>query len=416
MELEERAKALAGAPLPDFLSVETADQLPLLIHGLVFAKRSHLVEPLVDRLVASLKESSAEMRRQAAASIGRMCRLTSPDTKELFLRRLDPALLDALAAEKDEPTLEALGITAVAFVSTAAATGQPKLLVKLLARISTIPDLLQRLPALKKGLSGVASESPEAVDEIAELISRGDPHLREGAGRVAVLVGASMVPKLTVLIVTSHEVTVRRTAAEAIKAIGGGPQSLTGHVKPEGRAHTIKNVLSVFEVTGPSPRELGLVLKQSSQHVDVTVREAAAALLNRAKTLVTPILISELLASPDGIIQRSAVSVAKDMKIKEAAAGILKIAEQTEAEDLLRGACNYFRECPTKEALPILTRLFTSRTRAFGLMKGMSDPTRVAAVEALRRLDNPEAKKLVDRALTDGSETVRRAAKPSGAL
>lgn len=411
MEPEERAKALVSAPLQEFLSKETGDKLPLLLHGLFHTKRSHLVEPLVDRFGASLREADGELRRLAAESIARICRQSPPAGKELLLRRLDPALLDALDAEREEPALEALGNAAQAFAAAAAATAQTKLLVKLLARISSMPDLLQRLPALRKGMAALAVESPEAPEEIVDLMSRGDPALREGATRLAVLIGPSMAPQLTLLIVTSHEVTVRRAAAETMKAIGAGPQTLTGHVKPDGGSHTLRNILSVYELTGPAPRELAQVLKQASQHADVSVREAAAALLNRAKTLVTPILVSELLASPDSIIQRGALAVAKDMKIREAAAGILKIAEQTEAEDLLRSACNYFREVPTKDALPILSKLFTSRTRAFGLMKGMSDPTRVAAVEALRRLDIPEARKLLDRAMTDGSETVRRAAK-----
>lgn len=412
MELEERAKALATAPTAEFMTPQTLDKLPLLLHGLFSMKRSHLVEPLIDRLAGILRDPVDDIRRLAAEAVGRLCRSSPPAAKELLLRKLDPALLEALAAEKKEPVLEALGHAILAFLGAAVATSQPKLLVKLLARICSITDLPQRLPPLHKAMGAVAAESSEAVEETAELMTRGEPTLREVAGRVAILIGAPMAPRLTQLIEISNEITVRRSAAEAMKAIGG-PQTLTGHVRPEGRSHTIRNLLSVYELTGPTTRELGLVLKQASQHVDVSVREAAAALLNRAKALVTPILVSELLANPDGIIQRSALAVAKEMKIREAAAGILKIAEQTEAEDLLRGACNYFRECPTREAIPILSKLFTSKTRVFGLMKGMSDPTRVAAVEALRRLDHPEARKLVDQARSDGSETVRRAAKPS---
>jgi HEAT repeat protein len=411
MELEERAKALAGVPLTEFMTAPTLDKLPLLLTGLFSMKRSHLVEPVLDRLVEAMRDPVDDIRRLGAESVGRLCRASSPPAKEMLLRKFDPALLQALSSERKEPVVEALGHAILAYLNAAVATNQPKLLVRLLARICSMPDLFQRLPPLQKALSAVAAELPETADETAELMTRGEPALREVAGRVAVLIGGSMAPRLTQLIETNSEITVRRSAAEAMKAIGG-PQTLTGHVRPEGRSHTIRNLLSVYELTGPTSRELGQVLKQASQHVDVSVREAAAALLNRAKALVTPILVSELLASPDGIIQRSALAVSKDMKIREAAAGILKIMEQTEAEDLLRGACNYFRECPTREAIPILTKLFTSKTRVFGLMKGMSDPTRVAAVEALRRIDHPEAKKLVVQAQTDASETVRRAAKP----
>src|SRR6185295_3577232 len=231
-------------------------------------------------------------------------------------------------------------------------------------------------------------------------------------GRVAAMIGPSMVPVLVSLIAASNDITVRRTAAGALKEIGDGTRQLGAHVRPEGAPPTLRNVLSVFELAGPS--EIGSVLKTAVQHPDQTVRDAAGALLIRAKSLASPILVSELLAMTDGTIQKAAIAVAKDLKMKQAGGGILKIAEQSQDEEVLRAACNYFRECPMREALPVLGRLFSSKTRAFGLVKGMSDPTRVAATEALRKLNLPEAKTFIDRALEDGSETVRRAARPPG--
>src|SRR6185436_8411834 len=168
----------------------------------------------------------------------------------------------------------------------------------------------------------------------------------------------------------------------------------------------------IFESTGAGGGDVMAVMRAAAAHPDTSVREATGALLIRAKNLFSPLLLSELLDRPDNILQKSAILAAKELRMREAGAGVLKIAETSQDEEILRAACNYFRECPTVESLPLLSKLFASRTRAFGLLKGMSDPTRVAATEALRKLNHPEAKSIIDRALNDGSETVRRAAKP----
>lgn len=413
MELEESAQALAQAPLPSFLSKETEDKLPELINGLLHARKPIPVGPLVDRLAAGLTDPTPDQRRQAALLISKTLDKGSPQAKDILFRRLEVPLVAALGAEKDETSLEILGGIGVAFTTMAARFAQPKPLVVFLSRLCAVPDLLNRVPPLKKAVAATLSATGSlAADETIEFLSRGDPALREGAARMAVLIGSSMVPRLASVVAASHDLPIRRAVAESLKAVSGGPQALAGLVRSDGSIHAVRNVLSVYELSGPGPRDLAQVLKTAAQHPEATVREAAAALLNRAKATVTPMLVSELLEKSDGIIQRSAITVARDMKIKEAAAGILKIAENTEAEDLLRLICHYFRECPTREAYPLLSRLFNSKTRAFGLMKGMSDPTRVAATEALRKINLPEAKKLIEQALNDGSETVRRAAKP----
>jgi HEAT repeat protein len=412
-ELEESAKALMRAPLAEFLSPETEKTLPALFSRLMEAKLSRLMEPIVDRLGAGLRETDEGLRRQAAASITKLLEPGPSAAREFILRRIETPLAAATAAELEDP---AVGNAVHAWLLAATLLKQHKLMLIFMSRIAGKPDLQKRAPSLRAaiGLTLQRMGTP-AMEEAAELISRGDPLLREGAGRVAAMIGTPMSHSLVALIVQSGDLMVRRVAAGTLKEIGEGTRQLALHVKPDAPAGTLRNVLSVYELSGPGGPEISSVLRAAAQHADLSVREAAAGLLVRAKSLASPILVSELLALNDGMIQRAAITVAKDEKIRQAAAGILKLAEQTQDEDVLRAVCNYFRECPTREAIPILGRLFNSRTRAFGLLKGMSDPTRVAAVEALRRVNDPEARKMIDRALTDGSDTVRRAAKPPGA-
>jgi HEAT repeat protein len=338
----------------------------------------------------------------------------SPAVREVLIRRLETPLAAAATSEADDLTLALLGNAVRTWVTTATTVKQHRLMVTFAARVASSPDLLKRSPAIKSVLSvTLTSLGSTAAEEVLELLIKAEPALRDGASHVAGMLGSSMVLPLISVILTHTDQTVRRTAATTLKEIGDGARQLAGQVKPDTPASVVRHVLSIFELTGAGGPEVSALTRAAVGHPDPSAREAAGALLVRAKSMFSPILLSEILARPEPVLQKAAITAAKDLKMKEAGAGVLKIAETTSDEDMLRAACNYFREVPSDEALPLLSKLFASRTRAFGLLKGMSDPTRVAAIEALRRLNHPDARRLVDKALGDGSETVRRAAKPS---
>ena len=411
-DLEETARATANLPAAKLLSLETEKTLPGLFNALVDGKQQRLLEPIIDRLGAGLREAETGLRRQAAALITRVMDQGTPAVREILLRRLESPIAAAVGAELDDLTLALLGNSVRAWIATSTALKQHKLMVSFSARVASTPDLLKRAPAIKSAISiTLVSLGTIATEEVTELIAKSEP-LREGAGRVAALLGSSMVHPLVSLILTNGDVTIRRLAGSTLKEIGDGWRQLAAQVKLDTPPHVVRNVLSIFESTGAGGAEIAALTRVAATHADASARDAAGALLVRSKSLFSPILLSEILVRPEPVLQKAAIVAAKDLKMPEAGAGVLKIAETTQDEEILRAACNYFREVPSAEALPLLTKLFTSRTRAFGLFKGMSDPTRVAAIEALRRLNHPEAKRLVDKALGDGSETVRRAAKP----
>lgn len=411
---EECAGVLRAMPLDKFLSPGIQQELLRLLGELADNRAKHALEPLVDRLGAGLKEPSESLRRQAAERIVVVLERCSPAARECLLRRLEGPLVEAVGVEQDEPALVSMAQAVLAWLVASSVFKQAKPVVAFLFRIAARPDLLRRVAPVKNAIgSALSNLGRPATDEAVEWISRGDPALREGIGRVASLFGPSLIPPLIALIVKTGDVTARRTAAGTLRDLGDGARQLAAQVKPDAAPVAARNVLSIYELAGPS--EIASILKASAQHPDLSVREAAAALLIRAKNLATPFLLGELLDLGDLTLQKAAITAAKDLKMRDAAGGVLRTAEQTQDEEVLRAACNYFRECPMKDALPLLERLFMSRSRAFGLVKGMSDPTRVAAIEALRRLNHPDAKRLIDLALSDGSETVRRAAKPPGA-
>src|SRR6185295_17639665 len=163
--------------------------------------------------------------------------------------------------------------TVRAWLSAATAGKQTKVMVAFMARAASKADVAKKLPAMKNAWTlTLSAMGRPAVEETAELLSRGDATLKEGAGRVAAMIGPSMVPVLVSLIAASNDITVRRTAAGALKEIGDGTRQLGAHVRPEGAPPTLRNVLSVFELAGPS--EIGSVLKTAVQHPDQTVRDA----------------------------------------------------------------------------------------------------------------------------------------------
>lgn len=411
-DLEESAHATLTLPAAKLLSLDTEKTLPVLFNGLVEAKQQRLMEPVVDRLGAGLRDTETGLRRQAAALLTRVMDQGTPAVREILLRRLETPLAAAAGAETDDLTLALLGNAVRAWIATSTALKQHRLMATFASRLASAPDLLKRAPAMRSAVSiTLASLGSIATEEITEVIAKSEP-LREGAGRVAVLLGAPMVHPLISLILTHADVTVRRLAGATLKEIGDGWRQLAAQVKLDTPPHVVRNVLGVFEITGAGGPEVAALTRVAATHPDASVREAAGALLIRAKNLFTPILLSEILVRPEPVLQKAGIVAARDLKMREAGAGVLKIAETTHDEEILRAACNYFREVPSVEALPLLSKLFASRARAFGLLKGMSDSTRVAAIEALRKLNHPDAKRLVDKALGDGSETVRRAAKP----
>jgi diguanylate cyclase (GGDEF)-like protein len=412
-ELEGNAQAMVALPLAKLLSLETEKELPALFNGLIEGKLQKLMEPIVDRVGAALRDPEVAIRRQASALITRVMEQVSPGARELLIRRLEAPLAAAAVVEPDDLTLALVGNAVRAWISAAWALKQHRLLVSLASRLAFSPDFVKRSPVVKSVIvSTVSSMGTPAALEVIELISRGDPSIREGASRLGAMLGAAMVHPLVSLILTNGDITVRRLAASTLKEIGDGSRQLAAQVKLDTPPNVVRNVLSIYEIPAAGGGDVMAMMKVAAAHPDASVREATGALLVRAKNLFSPLQLSELLDRPDNVLQKSAIMAAKDLKAREAGAGVLKIAETTQDEEILRAACNYFRECPTEESLPLLSKLFSSRSRAFGLLKGMSDPTRVAATEALRRLNHPDVKKLLDLAQNDSSETVRRAAKP----
>jgi hypothetical protein len=412
-ELEESAQVMMSLPTAKLLSLDTERALPALFSGLLEGKLQRLAEPIIDRLGAALRDKETVLRRQVAALVTRVMDQGTPAVREVLLRRLETPLAAAAAEETDDLTLALLGNTVRSWIATSTALKQHRLTVTFAARVAVSPDLPQRAPLIKAALvSTLALMGETARTEVTDLLIKAEPGLREGASRLAAMMGSAMVHPLVSLILTNADVSVRRLAGATLREIGDGARQLAAQVKADTPSQVVRHVLSIFETTGAGGAEIAALARVAAAHPDLSARDAAGELLLRAKSLFTPILLSELLARPEPVLQKSAIIAAKELKMREAGGGVLKIAETTQDEDILRAACYYFRDCPTAEALPLLTRLFASKTRAFGLLKGMSEPTRVAAIEALRKLNHPDAKRLLDRAQRDGSETVRRAAKP----
>src|SRR6185369_16854156 len=219
-DLEETARATANLPAAKLLSLETEKTLPGLFNALVDGKQQRLLEPIIDRLGAGLREAETGLRRQAAALITRVMDQGTPAVREILLRRLESPIAAAVGAELDDLTLALLGNSVRAWIATSTALKQHKLMVSFSARVASTPDLLKRAPAIKSAISiTLVSLGTIATEEVTELIAKSEP-LREGAGRVAALLGSSMVHPLVSLILTNGDVTIRRLAGSTLKEIG----------------------------------------------------------------------------------------------------------------------------------------------------------------------------------------------------
>jgi HEAT repeat protein len=410
-QLEERARALLAAPVSEFVSEAVERELPTIVSALAGGAAQALAEDLVGRLAGCMREDEGAIRRRAVSMAGRALTETSTAAKEMVLARFQDQLQLSLAAERDAAVVRLLGDAARSWMSAALLTNQiPALMgflsggLKLRYESADAPVTLRT--SVSATLRLLAERTPHPV---LEAIASGNPRARQAAMKVAGLVGAALTPSLVALVSTHADGQVRRTAAAALKEIGGtAGAELADVVKPQADANTITRVLEVYELA--SPANLSSVVLAALKHADAAVRQSAFRLLRRGERHAAVDTLRTLLAMEDAETRSEALSLARDRKFADLVPDVVRMCEKLEDDNLLRQACYYFRECPSRSALPVLQRLFEKRTRIFGLVKGATTRTRAAAVEAMARINDPVVKQLMEIAQEDRSQTVRRAA------
>jgi len=409
LSLEESAKALLASAVPDFASPETERALPSMLGALLADKK---LEPLADglaaRVASCLRETDAPVRRQAAVIAMRCLLEGSAAAKARALERFQDQLLLSLGSETAPEVLAPLAEAARHWISAAYAAELFKPLVSFMAAVLAAPPA--RAPVLRTAATATAKLlSTRLPNPAVEMLASPDVKLQRAAARVVAMMGAAIVPPLVSMVLTSDDAGARRTAAAALKVVGGtGARQLAAIVKPETPAARAVRVLDVFELCGAE--EVGSVALAAQGHADATVREAGFRLLRRGGPLTRWEAVRDLMKLESADAQMAALTVAKDLRLRELGPDVIALCEATADETLLRNACHYFRECPSAQAVPVLERIFGRKSRLFGLVKGMTTKTRAAAVEAAARISDPDARRIIEEAAEDKSGTVRRAA------
>jgi hypothetical protein len=98
------------------------------------------------------------------------------------------------------------------------------------------------------------------------------------------------------------------------------------------------------------------------------------------------------------------------MTVKDLTPDVGRLLQSTEDDSVARAACEFFRTVPSIAAVPALQRIFDTKPKMFGIVKGFSEETRVAAVTAARAAPCRDTTSLLEDARRDSSAAVRRAA------
>ncbi|MBI2931208.1 MAG: diguanylate cyclase [Planctomycetes bacterium] len=410
MRIDLRARAWLRAPIRRLASPLCEREFPALLNALDFGAFAGLAAQLLDRLAACLTDRNPQFRAYGAVIAARALDECSGDTRKAVLTRLRQPLLERLAAESDPIALRTLPDVLRAWLGAALATAPLPVAADFIG-LGIKPKLEAegtRHEFKTLLLSKLRTLSPAAAPAI-EKLKAGPDVLRRAAVRILGTMGPTLTAPLIEIITASEDHPVRAAAASALKEIGGSAQTeLANLIRADAPPETLVRVLEVLELAGTE--NIATPVLTALRHADPAVGKAAFGLIKRIDRGMAAVLLRKMLPEGNPAVVRAALSVARELKLTELASDVAELMRATEFDVVVREACAYWREVPSPAAVTALRHVFERKAKMFGLMKGFTEETRAAAIEAAARINHPSARELVSLAQADRSEIVRRAA------
>lgn len=409
VKLDLRARAWLVAPPDQFLSDMSEGELVPMLESLRFGDFTELVGQLVTRLASCFGDAAAAWRRRALIMAARVIREAGPAVSELMMDRASRPLVKLLQNETDAEAAAALGEAVCAFGETALKAG----------RLTSFADLLRNGLRRKTGrdrptqlvqvgmfarlqsLARVATPNP-----VIEAIKAGPEEIRQGAVIIAGVMGPGLVPDLIGLICGSESMEVRVAAAKALREIGTGQAELAARVAKESEPLVARRALEVLELSGEG--SVSAAVHRGLDHPDAEVRVAAFKVVRRVDKPVAVATLRPLLAGTDPAKVDGALVAIKDLGLSELGSEVARRLEGATEEEELRKLLEVLLAAPSTAALPALRKIVQSK-RMLGLRPQYPDAVRALAVQIAAKLNHPTAKEILELALDDRSETVRRA-------
>jgi len=405
--IDVRASFWLQAPIDQFLSPMAEREFAPTLDALASMPKS--ATRLLDRLGVYLADSDRQWRGRALTVLT-VAIETSKAGRAMLLIRARAALKAVIEDETDATLYPAVAQAVRAWIAGALAAWPIATAAEFLARdLRPILDrdnrrdlkamISQRLRTLTEGT---------ALDPAYNALLTGPSPLRESAAQILAAVGPPVVPRLVELICASEDLDIRKSAAGALRVVGGtGQAELAKLVKLGTPPEKLQRILTVLDIAG---REgLATPVFAAINHPERPVRDAAFALIKRVERPIAVAILRRTLAMDVPEIRLTSLAVAAELSLADLLVDIIKLAELAVDDAQAQACCTFLAVCSAPQAVPALRRIFEMRRTL--LRKGFGEAPRAAAITAAAKINHPEAKALVEAAKADKSEAVRNAAK-----
>ncbi|MBI2932948.1 MAG: diguanylate cyclase [Planctomycetes bacterium] len=410
--IDGRAQACLDAPMEVFMAKMTGRELRPMLEMLVFGGFKDIAMGLIARLGSCLTEENSAWRRQALEALIASLTSQNSEVQELLLVNVREPLQAALRAEADLQVLAVLEQAICAWLEAVLRADRLPMAADFLWNgVRPKLQLFDTPRTFRLGLLAKLRATTERSrsTSLVQVLKDGPPPLRQAAMRMIAVLGDPFIEPLVKLIMTTEHGEASRAAAAVLKDIGEkGPQELGRVILSNASPEAVCRVLEVLDLAGSGG--LFSPVTAAAAHSDPSVQQAAFELVKRLDRPLAITILRKALTIPTPGARVLAVATAKQLKLPELGADLLRLAPSIVDDDEMRALCNFFGDFPSRDAVPVLRQVFERKGKVFGIVKGFSDEARAAALAAVYKINDPSIKELLTRAKEDKSDAVRRMA------
>jgi HEAT repeat protein len=230
------------------------------------------------------------------------------------------------------------------------------------------------------------------VEVIIEDMRSEDRQRRQEAFQLLSTLGRGIVPALIETMKRESSLRVRQMIAGLIKNQGDAAvialkRSLMAEGRPEYRARLV-------DVMDAVATDVMVELADTLSDASDVVRRSAFRLAERLNTAPVIDLLTELAGGDDPDVAVSAIGSLGNLKACQAVDTLVRIAEKTDAKEMLIAACRAMGQIADPMFVTILENILLPRKRLF-FKKKPDSAVRVAALYAVTQIPDPRVKPLL---------------------
>ena len=415
-QLSEAELTLAQAsrwletPLPAFLDRGVQEQIPPVLLALRGMGRENLAAQLVERTAAGLKETDGALRAKAAGGLGLQLGRVDEESGAWVLGKSLGPLAEAAAREGHLEAFRAEAELATSLLGRLLRTGDLQGGARLSAALGAAVPNAPHPPRFVEAVRGVidALASTKSFEAVLTGLKGADP-ARGEAKAVLAGFGTAAQAHLGRLLHDTTDGEIARAAADLLAAQGeAGVRLIAQDLEHETSVAKLKRVVSLLDVLAPA---LGADFLFLAGHPAKEVRAEMARTLTRVPREHALGFISQALSHRRSEELLGALEYAGSLKAMELLDAVVRLVETPPSQNVLRAACLSLGRLKDARAVSALVGIADRRPRFFGLVRGVPQEIRAAAVRALAELGMPEARAGLERALKDPAKGIRSAAR-----